>query len=223
MARLPRLVLPGLPHLVLQRALAGRTAFADNADRQAMLTALREALPAEGVQLHAYALLGSEFRLVLTPPDAAALSRLMQQLGRRYVSHWNRRHGCRGTLWDGRFRCAPLQAGPPCLDAMLWTDGASEQPGATSAAHHTGQQAGAWLTDPPAYWALGNTPFEREAAWRQRLATGLPSARAEALHRAALGGWALGDDAFLAEAATRAGRPVQPRPRGRRPARSAAG
>ncbi len=215
MARLPRLVLPGQAHLVQQRALPGRTAFADAVDRQAALAALREGLASGGVQLHAYALTADELRLVLTPAEPAALSRLMQQLGRRFVSHWNRRHGGRGTLWDGRFRCAPLQAEAACLDALLWTDGASDEPGSTSAGRHSGARADPWLSDPPAYWALGNTPFEREGAYRRCLLAGLPTERAQALRRALNGGWAVGDAEFLDWAAAQAGRPAAPRPRGR--------
>ena len=221
MARLPRLVLPGLPHLVVQRAAAGRPAFVDGEDRRAYADALHEGLAAEGVHLHAYALTPGEVRLVLTPPDAAALARLMQHLGRRYVSAYNRRHGGQGTLWSGRFGCAALQAGAPCLDAMLWVDGASDEPGATSAARHVGARPDPLLTDPPAYWALGNTPFDREGAYRRLLGAGVPAARAAELRRAVAGGWVVGGADFAAEAEAVAGRPVRPRPRGR-PRRAAA-
>lgn len=220
MARLPRLVLPGQPHLVVQRALAGRPAFVDGLDRQAYIDALREALAAERVQLHAYALTAVEVCLLVTPPTSGAVSRLMQHVGRRYVSTYNRRHGQKGTLWDGRFHCAALQADAPCLDAMLWLDGVSDEPGLTSVARHVGARPDSPLTvpplsDPPAYWALGNTPFERESAYRQRLSTGLPSARIQALIQAVRGGWVLGSPDFVAQAAAATQRPARPRPRGR--------
>ncbi|MBX3634968.1 MAG: transposase [Rubrivivax sp.] len=215
MARMPRLVLPGLPHLVVQRALAGRPAFVDADDRATYFGALREGVAAEGVQLHAYALTAQEVRLVLTPPSGAALARLMQHLGRRYVSAYNRRHGGQGTLWAGRFGCAALEPGDACLDAMLWVDGASDEPVATSAARHVGARADPLLSDPPAYWALGNTPFDREGAFRERLAAGLPAARSDELRRAVLGGWVVGSPAFAAEAGSAVGRPARPRPRGR--------
>ncbi len=219
MARLPRGVLPGHPHLVVQRALAGVAAFADRQDRQAALDTLREGLATERVQLHAYALTTAELRLVLTPPSAQALSRLMQHLGRRYVAGFNRRHGRQGTLWDGRFGCAVLQEGAACLDALLWVDAASDEAGATSADHHLGRQHNPLLSDPPSWWALGNTPFERELAYRQRLAEGLPAQRAQALTAALRSGWVVGDEAFAALASSTTGRPARPRPRGRPPRR----
>ena len=219
MARLPRLALAGQPHLVLQRALAAVPAFRDEEDRRHYLDALREGLATERIALHAYALRADEVRLLLTPPDAAAPGRLMQTIGRRYVSTHNRRHRRSGTLWAGRFRCSVLDPASAVLDAMLWVDSASDEPGASSAPHHLGTVRDPLLEDPPAYWALGNTPFEREMTYRERLAIGLPEARAAQLRRSVLGGWPIGHDGFLASAEALTGRPVAARPRGRPRAR----
>lgn len=214
MARLPRLVLAGQPHLVIQRSVDRRAAFADAEDRARFVDVLREALAAERVQLHAYALLGHELRLLVTPPEAHSLARLMQAIGRRYVAAYNRRHGRSGTLWDGRFRAGPVEPGEPLLAAMAWVEQGEDASDATSAPHHLGASRNTLITDPPAYWRLGNTPFEREAAWRERLTHGVAAADAARLRRAALGGWAYGSAAFV-EAGTVAGRPAGPRPRGR--------
>lgn len=217
MARLPRLVLAGHRHLLVLRALDGQPAFADAADRQAFIDALREALATERVQLHAYALLPGEVRLLATPPGPEPLSRLMQSVGRRYVRAYNQRRGRSGTLWDGRFRCAVVEPGANCLEAMVWIDASTDDPQASSAAHHTGARRDSLLVDPSEYWSLGNTPFEREGAYRARLGTGLSPARALEIRHAALGGWAVGSPNFLETVSTLAGRPARPRPRGRPP------
>jgi putative transposase len=217
-ARLPRLEWPGQLHLVLLRghgALSGPGVFTDAADRAAFIAALREAAAAEAVQVHAYALLHDEAQLLVTPAGPGALGRLMQGVGRRYVSAYNRRHGHRGSLWAGRFHNAVVEAGAPALTALRLLDGASSEAGATSAGHRTGAAREAWLSDPPEVWSLGNTPFEREAAYRDLLAQGVPPPQAEALRRAALGGWALGSAAFVAAAERAMTRPATPRPRGR--------
>lgn len=214
MARLPRLVLAGQPHLVIQRALDRHAAFADAEDRAHFADVLREGLAVEKVQLHAYALLADELRLLATPDEPAALGRLMQAIGRRYVVAYNRRHARRGTLWEGRFRAAPVEPGEWLLAAMAWIEQADDVPGVTSAAHHLGARRDPLITDPPAFWQLGNTPFEREAQWRRRLADTPTAQEAARLRRAALGGWACGSVAFVA-AASASGRPAAPRPRGR--------
>ncbi|MDP1901348.1 MAG: transposase [Rubrivivax sp.] len=215
MARLPRLEIAGQAHLVIQRSNGGQAAFADRQDRQAFVAALREAAAAAKVQVHAYALLGTEVQLLLTPAERGALGRAVQALGRRYVSAYNRRHGRAGTLWDGRFRAAVMEPGPTRLAALQAVDAASSEPGFTSAGHRTGAGRDPMLVDPPEFWQLGNTPFERDAAYRARLAEGVAPAVVEWLRQAALGGWAAGSEAFAAEVAAAAARPARPRPRGR--------
>ena len=85
----------------------------------------------------------------------------------------------------------------------------------SSAARHLAGRDDSLVQAHPAYWALGNTPFEREAAFRRLLDEGLPRERAQALADAARKAWALGDAAFLQALQKGSDRPLQPRPRGR--------
>ncbi len=214
MARLRRLVLAGQPHLVIQRTLDQRAAFVDDEDRSRFIDALRTALAAERVQLHAYALGDTEIRLLATPAEPRSLARLMQAVGRRYVVAYNRRHGRTGTLWEGRFRACPVEPGEFLLAAMAWVEQPAGNMAPGSANHHLGGRRDSLITDPPAFWQLGNTPFEREAAWRKRLARGISMQEEAQLRRAALGGWAFGSPTFTA-AASVTGRPAAPRRPGR--------
>jgi putative transposase len=213
MARLPRLLAPGHAHLVWLPGLSGVTLFTDDADHVAFKAALREALAAEGVQLHAYALAPHEVRLLATPAEKGALSRFVQAIGRRYVRCYNLRHRRSGTLWSGRFRCACVEPGAPLLDALRWVESA---PGASSAAARRGQAGPeSWVAHPAAYWALGNTPFEREQAYARLLEEGLHTARVALLENSLRGGWPYGSAAFADSLAPPPERPARPRPRGR--------
>jgi putative transposase len=224
MARLPRLALADQAHLVALVGHSAQPVFIDDADRRAFLAALREAALQQQVAVHAYVLLADHVHLLVTPATDAALGALMQGLGRRYGAAFNRRHGRRGTLWAGRFRASVVQPGAPLLDAMLFIDhhpvrsGLVEQAADhawSSARQHLGLQRDPLVTESSAWWALGNTPFEREAAYRGLLAEGLAAPRAEALADAGRKGWAVGDAAFLAGLSAQLARPVQARPRGR--------
>lgn len=218
MARLPRLVVPSQAHYLILRAHSGLAASGicvDEADRKACLGALQLAAVAEGVQLYAFALLPAELHLLATPAQASGLSRLVQALGRHYGNAYNRRHGRRGTLWDGRYRCAVVEPGATRLNALRLIDGLSAEPGATSLDHHSGRSRAALLCELPEVWALGNTPFEREAALRGLLGQSLPPAVADGLRQAALGGWAVGSAEFAAGVASACHRPARPRLRGR--------
>ncbi len=219
MARLARLSAPGLPHLVRQRCVHGQPLAVDDADRRALLDALFAAAQAQRVAVWAYALQPEGLSLLVCPPTAEALGRTMQALGRRYVAAFNLRHGRSGALWGGRFRAAVVEPGEWVLTAMAEI----ERPGVagdgvsawTSAGHRLGLRPDPRLTDPPEWWRLGNTPFDREVAWRERLAQAPDTARSEALARAVHGAWAVGSPGFAAEVAALAGRPALPRRPGR--------
>ena len=224
MARLPRLAVAGQTHLVSLYGHSGQPVFVDDLDRQLFLAALREAALQQQVAVQAYVLLDNHVHLLALPAAAAGLGALMQGLGRRYGAGFNRRHQRQGSLWAGRYRATVLQPGPLVLEAMLFIDLHALRGGQVSQAqdhpwcsarHHLGLWRDPLVTDGPAWWALGNTPFEREAAFRRLLDEGLPRERAQALADAARKAWALGDAAFLQALQKGSDRPLQPRPRGR--------
>ena len=93
MARLPRLAVAGLPHLVALYGHNGQAVFVDDEDRRLFLAALRESALLQRVAVQAYVLLDDHVHLLLTPATAGALGALMQGLGRRYGAAFNRRHG----------------------------------------------------------------------------------------------------------------------------------
>jgi putative transposase len=216
--------MPGLPHYLVQRGHNQQAVFLDDEDRRAYLVALRESAAAQRVALLAYSLLDDQVHLLLVPPAADSLGRMLQALGRRYGAAFNRRHGRSGTLWDGRFRATVLEPRAHLLDAMRCIEQAPQRAGTaeravdwpwSSAAHHVGRRRDPLLSDPPLYWALGNTPFERELAWQHLLEEALPAALFEPLAEAVLKGWAFGSGTFIAELAGSTARPLLPRPRGR--------
>lgn len=224
MARSTRLTLSGEAHLLRQQGHNQQAVFLDDEDRRRYLADLREVCSAHGVQVHAYALMPSEVWLLLTPRDGAALSRAMQALGRRYVIWHNQRHGRSGTLWQGRFQACVLEAASHLIGAMRHIERQPLQEGLapellasahTSAAHHLGVRRDPLITDPPQYWALGNTPFDREAAYRHRLEQDLPVAAEPAWEQALRQASVLGSAAFIERLQQGLQRSLQRRPRGR--------
>jgi putative transposase len=224
MARLTRLALAGHLHHVALRGHSGAALFRDDADRGTFVECLRQAARQHGLAVHAYALLDAEAHCLATPPQADALSRAVQSLGRRYVGVFNRRHGRSGTLWDGRFRSSVLEPVRWLFPAIVYietmpvvlqlTSHAGEWPW-SSAPAHLGRCRDPLLTDHPGYWLIGNTPFERERAHADLLSQGLAADQSRALDTASRRGLALGSPGFIEQLANEAGRPVQSRPRGR--------
>jgi putative transposase len=219
MARRPRLVVAGLAHYVIQRGHSERVLFEGPAARAGFLSCLNRGAEAEAVLLHAYVLLDHEVHLLVTPSTADGLGRLVQAVGRYYVSAHNRQNLSSGTLWDGRFRACVLEPGPCRLAALRLIHGLATEVLDGSAPQRLGwagrDAAPVSLHDLPEFWQLGNTPFEREAAYGKLLSQGLPTGVAEKLRRAALGGWAVGTPAFVSDLEQTTGRAAQAQRRGR--------
>lgn len=225
MARLPRIAAADLPHHLMQVGNNRQPIFLDEEDRNAWREHLRESALNAGVEIHAYVQLENHAHLLATPRgDADALGRMMQSLGRRYVAAFNRRHGRTGTLWEGRYRASVVDPETALLPCMRYIDTHPQRSGLvadaalyawSSLGHHLGKRRDPLVTDPPAWWALGNTPFDREAAYRRMLEEGTSMTEAKAISMATRRGWPIGSDAAKARLAATLGRAVTPRPRGR--------
>jgi putative transposase len=223
MARLARLVIPGQPHLVLQQAL--EPVFLDDSDRQAYVAAMRAVAADSGIAVHGYALLDRQVRLLVTPAAAGSLGRWLQRVGRRYVVAFNRRHGRSGTPWDGRYRATVLQAERFLLSCLRQLEfepvrlGLAARPQDwpwSSAAHHAGRSNDPLISEHPMYWQLGNTPFDRQAAYRTTNEIPLEAAQAVLIDQAVTRGWALGDATYLRAQALATSRRLVPASPGRK-------
>ncbi|MFM1990047.1 MAG: hypothetical protein RJA99_3004 [Pseudomonadota bacterium] len=175
MARRPRQALTAFPHHVLQRGHNRQPVFVDDADRRAYLACLHEASQAHGLALHAYVLMDDHVHLLATPERDDALSLAIQATGRRYVRGFNRRHGRSGTLWEGRFRSSLVEADRWLLACQRFIESNPVRAGRVEVAadwlwsshrHHAGLAVDPLLRPHSRVWALGNTPFERESAYR---------------------------------------------------------
>jgi putative transposase len=232
MARLTRLALAGCVHHVVQRGIERRLIFQDEADFRRMLRELGELCRPPALALHAYVLMPDHFHLLLTPARPEALSRAMQSLGRRYVRWFNHRTARRGTLWEGRFRSTIVEPATFLLDTMRYVElhparsrlveDAATYPW-SSLAHHLGRQTDPMISDHAQFWALGNTPFERQAAYARLCAAPLAEATVERIRRDTQRGWPLASAAFVESLERVADRPLLRRPVGRPPRRAAGG
>jgi putative transposase len=224
MARLPRLSAPGQLHLTIQQVHQRLPVFADATDRQAYLECLAEAAARHQVAIHGYGIAPDEVRLLATPNDGQALGRMIQFIGRRFVAGLNRRHARHGALWDGRFRATvvePLAYFLPCLRYVESaaerkpSDAAADNVPWSSAEHHAGRRSDPFVTEHARYWSLGNTPFEREAAYRSAMHQPVAEAEIQGIALASLHGWVLGSPEFERLLAGQLGRRLRPLPPGR--------
>ncbi len=103
MARLARVIVPGLPHHITQRGNRRQDVFFDDSDYSLYLQLLKEWCDKESVKVISYCLMTNHVHLILVPDESSNLSKAVGETHRRYTKHINNRENWRGFLWQGRF------------------------------------------------------------------------------------------------------------------------
>jgi len=103
MARLPRLVLPGIPHHVTQRGNRREQTFFEDGDYALYLDLLADGAGRAGVEIWSYCLMPNHVHVVAVPRDQDALRRCFRYVHRHYTGYVNARQRWTGHLWQGRF------------------------------------------------------------------------------------------------------------------------
>jgi len=224
MPRLGRYFLPDQPLHVIQRGNNRAPVFFTEDDYRRYLEWLSEAALRYGVAIHAYVLMTNHVHLLATPRDAAALSSMMQSLGRRYVRYVNGAYSRTGTLWEGRYRAAPIEAEAHLIACMRYIElnpvrarmvrKPANYPWSSHRSHAEGV-ADPLLADHALYRALGATPKARARSYLALFRDALPAEFVGALREATNGGWALGSDRWRAKVERVARRRAAPLPAGR--------
>jgi putative transposase len=108
MARLARVVIPGLPHLITQRGNGRARVFFGNDDYTLYRDLLAESCKAADVAIWAWCLMPNHVHLVLVPSDTDGLRRALAPVHRRYAGIIHERRKRSGHFWQGRFGAVVL-------------------------------------------------------------------------------------------------------------------
>jgi putative transposase len=103
MARIARLVAPGLPHHIIQRGNRRQKTFFSEKDYRFYMELMAEWCRKKGTQIWAYCLMPNHVHLIAVPETKEALRDAIGEAHRRYTRFVNFREGWRGHLWQGRF------------------------------------------------------------------------------------------------------------------------
>ena len=231
MARLPRIVIPGVAHHVTQRGNRRLPVFFSDEDRRGYLALLAEAARASGTACLAWCLMDNHVHLLLVPETADGLRATLGEAHRRYTRAVNFREGWRGHLFQGRFASYPmddahLMAAVRYVEMNPVAAGMVTRPEDwrwSSAASHL---AGKRVADDPLtdVAALGRHVRNWRALLRRGLAAGGDDAEsdavADAIEARLRTGRPLADAEWIAAHEAAAGRPLAPRRPGRKKAMS---
>jgi putative transposase len=226
MARHRRYFLKNQPLHIIQRGNNRQAIFFAPGDYAQYRGWLGEAASEYGLAIHAYVLMTNHVHLLATPQEEESVPRTLQSLGRRYVRYINRIQRRTGTLWEGRYRAAPVDSDAYFLDCCRYIElnpvragmvaRPRDYPWSSYRAHGLGE-ADSLLTDHPLYRALGRNAADRQKEYRLCFRTPLEEPFVSALRQATNGGWAMGGERFRKEIAKALKRRVTPLPPGPRP------
>jgi putative transposase len=220
MARLARLVVPGLPHHVTQRGNGRARTFFTEDDYAVYRDLLAESCRAAEVAVWAWVLMPNHVHLILNPADADAdgLRRALAPVHRRYAGHIHARERRTGHFWQGRFgavvldedhlRAALAYVALNPVRARL-ARRPQDWPWSSVHAHLSGKDDGPTSVAPV---------LERYPRFADLIGAEPDAAAVARLRRAETIGRPLGDEGFLAALEARTGRALKPAKPGPKPA-----
>ena len=115
MARIARVVVPGLPYHITQRGNRREKVFFHNKDYRQYLEWLKVHCEESGLEVYAYCLMSNHIHIVAVPTKEDSFVRALKPLHTRYAQMINTRYGWKGHFWQGRFYSCPLD------ESYLWT------------------------------------------------------------------------------------------------------
>jgi putative transposase len=108
MTRFARIVIPSVPHHVIQRGNRRQKVFFRKSDYQYYLETLAHCSAMHGLSVWAYCLMPNHVHVIMEPESEKSLAIGVAKLHSRYTRMINFREKWRGYLWQGRFASFPM-------------------------------------------------------------------------------------------------------------------
>jgi len=108
MARIARIVVPGIPHHITQRGNRRQETFFKEDDYREYISLMSASCRLHGVEIWAYCLMSNHVHLIAVPEQDESLRSAIGEAHRRYTRSINFRQNWRGHLWQERFASFPM-------------------------------------------------------------------------------------------------------------------
>ena len=117
MARTGRIVIPNIPHHIVNRGNRRQNVFFGEDDYIQYLEILSKFCMMYEVKIISYCLMANHVHLIAIPSESSALSKAIGDTHQAYTRMVNFRHRWRGHLWQGRFFSCPMDELYTCRTA----------------------------------------------------------------------------------------------------------
>ena len=105
MPRTAEVIVPNMPHHIVQRGHDHKPVFIESCDYQYYLDNLREWKQTLDIRVYSYCLMTNHIHLIVEPGDeTTSISELMKRLAGKQTRWVNRLETRSGSLWEGRFK-----------------------------------------------------------------------------------------------------------------------
>lgn len=219
MARMARVVIPGVPHHVVQRGNRRMDVFFGDDDYRTYLRLVSTFARKSDTAIWAYCLMPNHVHLILVPSHADGLRGTLAEAHRIYAREINRREEWQGHLWQERFYSYPM-SDDHLLHAARYIElnpvtakmvrSPTEWPWSSARAHLVGSDDGIVTTRPL---------LERVGDWQAILAERMDPDAREMLEKHLQTGRPVGDTDFVERLEALTGRRLRPAKRGRKSSR----
>jgi len=112
----------GIYYHVMSRGNAKGTVFHDSSDYDAFVSIIGEAMTKRPTRLVAWCLMPNHFHLVAQPYTDGDLGAWMHWMLTTHVTRHRRRYDTTGRIWQGRFKCFPIQVDAHLLTVLRYVE-----------------------------------------------------------------------------------------------------
>ncbi|MCR4315901.1 MAG: transposase [Planctomycetes bacterium] len=217
MSRAARIILPDIPHHVVQRGIRRQDVFFEDVDREIYLSLMKKFARLNGVEFIAWCLMSNHVHFIAIPEDKTAFSGCFGEAHRSYAWKLNRKNGWNGHVWQGRFYSCALD-NPHLYEAIKYVERNPVRAGIvqnsweypwSSAAFHVGARK-----EDPLIQEISS--FGKAASdWKKYLKKADEEKALKTYRRDIFANRPIGDDEYLKELGAQFGQNLFPGKRGR--------
>lgn len=116
MPRIPRIIVVGYPHHIVQRGNNRQIIFFEDKDRFFYLNLIKKYSNECSCSVRTYCLMNNHIHMLVEPNHNDSLAKLMQKLSLCYTQYVNKKYHRTGRLWECRFHSTVVDR-----DSYFWT------------------------------------------------------------------------------------------------------